>query len=323
MKAKRHQVYVAVLVCMSLVIVGLAGYLVWDKVIYNKGASADVVATRTMLSQKVSYDGSWVTEAEGLFEVYIPGTLDTSKEWKSMAVTSVHDTEYDNSLKRAFGVVYSDEKLDISSVSLDPMLVLSSVSDQITNDIAGVCLGGRPSVAYDVEVVTLANGEEAVKISGDMELTFMMQKSKTDTETYEEQLNYPVIAYITLQKGYPVGVWCTYDQFDYWCSEEVPTQLEEMVSTIWQTKFTGEDVEWVEVPTTLDENRRIIFPENYGNEDSSESDDEKGDSSEPDVGAPSWVGRPEGEEGDHVHEVIPEADIVEDVEGAASTLPEG
>lgn len=323
-KAKRRQVYAGVLACMMVVIVCLSGYLIYDKMIAPNGVSADILATRTMLSKKTSYNGSWITQADGLFEVYLPGTVDTSKEWQSLAVSAVHNNDYDNAIQRAFGVVYSPEKLDITTPSEDPMIILDSVSSMITNDVAAVCLGGRPSVAYDVEVVTMQDGTEAVKISGDIEVTLIMQKSKTDTETYEEQMVYPVIAYVTLQKGYPVGAWCVYDPFDYFASEEVPAQLEEMVSTIWQTKFTGEDVEWVEVPTTLDENRRIIFPEDFNNGNSSEEDDGGHDPSEPDAGSPSWTGTPpqtahsHGEGGEIIHpdgEVIsPEGDV---------TLPEG
>lgn len=311
-KAKRRQVYAGVLACMMLVIICLSGYLMYDKMIAPKGVAADVLATRTMLSKKTSYDGSWITQADGLFEVYLPGTVDTSKEWQSLAVSAVHNTDYDNSIQRAFGVVYSSEKLDIESPADDPMVILDAVSSMITNDITAVCLGGRPSVAYDVEVVTMKDGTEAVKISGDIEVTHIMQKSKTDTETYEEQMQYPVLAYVTLQKGYPVGAWCTYDQFDYFASEEVPVQLEEMVSTIWQTKFTGEDVEWVEVPTTLDEDRRIIFPEDFNAGDSSAEDDGGHDPSEPDAGSPSWTGTPPAMEYNHDEfgDVIPEGDEV-------------
>lgn len=284
-RARRMKVCVVALVCLSVLTVSLTVYLLWDK-IYRKGPSdMNISATRTMLSQRVSYDGTWVSQEEGLFEVYIPGELDTSKEWQSLAVTSSYDTEYDNSLKRAFGVVYSDEKLDITSVNTDPMMVLEAVSSKITNDIATVSRGGRPSVAYDVETVVLNSGIEAIRITGDMELTFIMQKSKTDTETYEEQLTYPVIAYITLQKGYPVGVWCTYDAFDYWCSEEVPVQLEEMLSSLWNTKFTGEDVEWVETDIVYDEASSTISTNNSDTSDSSLNDDstpdeDKFDSSE-------------------------------------------
>ena len=321
MKERRKEIYTGVLICLVIMVVALSGYLVYDKMFREPDVGADVLATRTMLAEKTSYTGSWITENEGLFEVYLPGALDTTKEWDSLAVSTEYDVDYDNAVKRAFGVVYSDTKMDIEKVSDDPMAVLDAVADKITADIAAASRGGRPSIAYDVEVVTLKNDVEAVKISGDMDITLIMQKSKDDTETYQDTMTYPVLAYVTLQKGYPVGVWTTYDPFDYFTSEECPTQLEEMATTIWQTKFTGEDEEWVEVPTTLDENRRIIFPEDTNTEDSSEENQDR-DPNEPDVGSPSWVGTPNASVPPeaHIHEgeVLPAEGEVVPAEGDAA-----
>lgn len=208
----------------------------------NRDLSTDTVAVRTMLSSKTSYEGTWVRESSGLFEVYLPGEkLDTSKEYESMAVVANRYAERKDNLIDAYGVYVSDEQVDIA-VDEDPFFILDTVRDSVLGDISKACACGNPSGAYDIEYLQLDDGRIAMKLTGDVQMTAMLKSSPEDEEPKQENVIYPMIAYVTIEKGTPVAVWCTYDSFDKTASDTSATKLLEVANTVWNTKPTEQEV---------------------------------------------------------------------------------
>lgn len=204
----------------------------------------DVIATRTILTQRVSYEGIWVGEINDLFEVYLPGKeLDTSKQYQSMAVTAERyeasglSDSYGNSIVAAYGVYTGSTPIDIA-VSADPFYVWDAVSASVIDDMAMVCTMANPSGAYDMEILFSDSGEQMLRVSGNVQMSALVQ---VGTDVQVQTFEHPIIVYVVLKDSYPVCVWCIYDFVDTSLSETIPPQMEEVMSTLWQSKSPSLD----------------------------------------------------------------------------------
>lgn len=238
MASKRKPLYIA----LAMLLVVAAFIAVWfagRNVGRGQKEPLDITATRTMLTAKVSYDGTWVAEPDGLFEVYLPGDMIANAEdYNSLGVSVDYTDESSGQVASGFGVVVTQQEFDIK-IGDDPFFVLDRISKQVVNDIAKAWRAGNASGAYDVELLTLDDGREAMRLSGDVIMTRLIQNGANPDDITQEQVQCPLLAYITLEKGRPVALWSTWDDMDDYLREETAQKMEEMVSTFWQTRYSG------------------------------------------------------------------------------------
>lgn len=275
--------------CLAVALVGtIVGFLVYMNSQRYKDytephdLTTDLTATRTMLSEAVNYEGLWTQEEQGLVEVYLPGTeLDTTATYYSFAVTAERDMEHDKRLDRSFGAMVDMDHRFGYDVDDDPMVIIDAVKDKIMADVAAVGWGYNPSGAYDIDIIPLSNGHSAILLEGQVTIFQVMQhgwKEMEDNpdqnEYYEESIDLELKAYITIHKGYPVVVWTVYDGFDYFATDECPGQLDQVLTTLWETKYLGDVTIWTPVATTIDEDGRVIFLDHPSGEDGWSDEDD-------------------------------------------------
>ena len=158
-----------------------------------------------------------------------------------MAVVANRYKEYKDTLIDAYGVYVADQTVDIK-VDDDPFFIMDTVRESILNDIAKAASCGNPSGAYDIEFLQLEDGRMAMKLTGDVQMTGMI-KTSPDAEATQENVIYPMQAYIIIEKGTPIAVWCTYDSFDKTAADTAFTKLLEAANTLWNTKPTEQEQE--------------------------------------------------------------------------------
>ena len=123
MASKRKPLYIA----LAMLLVVAAFIAVWfagRNVGRGQKEPLDITATRTMLTAKVSYDGTWVAEPDGLFEVYLPGNMIANAEdYNSLGVSVDYTDESSGQVASGFGVVVTQQEFDIK-IEDDPFFVL-------------------------------------------------------------------------------------------------------------------------------------------------------------------------------------------------------
>lgn len=268
----------------------------------------EFTATRVLLSSKTTYEGEWIQSKDNYFEVYLPaGSTDDTRTYNSEAVRVERDTDYDNSMTRAFGVLTSEETFDFQ-IEDDMFLVLDSVRDKLIEDIESTCWGHNASGGFDVDIVDFSNGQKAMKITGDIEMQNAVKPTTDSEEITTETTTRPMIAYITLQRGHAVTLWASWNPDDAIAVSEVPNQLNECLATLWQNKDESNMHNWVPVATTVDENGYTVFldaPHTPDGDSKSEPADDSdiamivdpGDDINQDAENPTSEGQTETEEG--------------------------
>lgn len=104
---QRRRKFIAI-VLVAIVCASLLGVGVYNAIkARGRQSSLDMNASalRTLLASRTNYNGNWVREDEGLFEVYLPGEVQQSEDFVSVGFTIERDMEYDNSCVRAYGVL--------------------------------------------------------------------------------------------------------------------------------------------------------------------------------------------------------------------------
>lgn len=251
---RRNLILIVLAVIVGIAAVGFGGYKVWQivKPDPNKNLPTDVVAVRTMLSSKTNYDGTWVADKDGLFEVYLPGEkLDKNRDYESMAVVANRYAEYKDTLIDAYGVFKAKQDVDIK-IDADPFFIMDTVREPILGDIAKACGGTAPSGAYDIEYVTLEDGRMAMKLKGDVQMVAMV-KTSPDAEAEQDTIIYPMIAYVTIEGNTPVATWCAYDSFDQTAADSAEEKLLQVANTVWRTKVSDSSI----VTDEIDEDASI------------------------------------------------------------------
>lgn len=214
-------------------------------------AEEDAIVTRNIIATRTSYEGEWVEEPDGLFQVYLPGDNVEEKGYNSVAFSYDRETDYDNTCLRAYGVIVGEEEFDIAVVD-DPATIFGTVKDKLGEDIAKVCYGKYPSAAYDMEFVTMKDGRDAIRISGDITMSVLYKENKDSSATYQDVLTRNLQAYLTLERGIPVLVWACWNPFDYFVDKDTPGLLEEMANTLLLNKKLLPVPEWTPIdPETL------------------------------------------------------------------------
>lgn len=215
-------------------------------------------ALRTLLASRTNYQGNWVREEQGLFEVYLPGEVQHSDDFSSMGFTIERDAEYDNSCTRAYGVLKGDTRYE-AGLEEEDQSILSDVMPGVVEDAGRAHAGRNISGAYDMEIITLTDGRSAIKCIGTLQFTQLLQEPGEDGKVYQETVEQPIEAYITLEKGYPVVVWATYNRDNYMASQEVPKTLLQVANTLWQTEYAGDKTDWKPVAVTTGPDGVIKF----------------------------------------------------------------
>lgn len=277
-KSQRKPILTILIATICIVTVAFVVYTLYMRSVREKQQSLEFTATRMMLSSKATYDGSWIEEEHGIFEVYFPSAEpDTTRDYHSIAVSVERDIEYDNATSRAFGVLVGADTFGFN-IEDDPMTVLQSVQKQLTSDVVDAYWGYGGSGAYDIDLVDFANGQKAVKVSGDIIMYNLLRKNEESDEIEQEENKQPVLAYITLQRQYPVVIWATWDPQNYLAANEVPTQLTECLATLWQSNSKTGGAKWEPIPTTVDENGYTVFLESSVSPDTDSSSEPADDS---------------------------------------------
>lgn len=251
--------------CLCLLVGLCVGWVAKGMFLDNSETKIDaenIRINRTMLASKTDYDGIWAGDKDNLFEVYLPGEELDDRNYNSEAVTAFRSDADGGLVMKAFGVYRSKVKLDIE-IEDDAYGIIDLVMDYVVQDVGNVCMAGNPVGSYDVDFIELDDGRTAMFVQGEVSMTQVFQEQKGDRESYEEENVYKLIVYVTLEKGYPVAIWTCYDRFDYFAGEEAPRQIEEIVYTLWQTKFTADLPQYETVPTYMDENRVVHVDEKW------------------------------------------------------------
>lgn len=252
-----------VIVLVAIVCASLLGVGVYNAIkVRGRQSSLDMNASalRTLLASRTNYNGNWVREDEGLFEVYLPGEVQQSEDFVSLGFTIERDTEYDNSCVRAYGVLKGTTRYE-ATIEEEDHNILSEVMPDIVEDAGKAHAGRNISGAYDMELVSLNDGRTAIKCVGTLQFTQLLQEPGEGGKVYQETVEQPLEVYITLEKGYPVAIWATYNRDNYIATQEVPQTLFEVVNTLWQTEYAADRKEWNFVPVTTGPDGVIKFDE--------------------------------------------------------------
>ncbi len=174
----------------------------------SDGNNAEVL--RALLAGSVNYEGSWVVNEDMGFQVYIPGTTESTVEsTQSYAVyTNSGGTEvYGVTVgTTAFPTLGGDPTQDAGST-------LNAVMEAVLNDAGLNLYNTKFSGSYDMGTLTLSDGTKAVRVDGELQ-TILGLQNEGSTEVVETTLNFPLCGFITLRNDLPVFVWGIVDPDD-------------------------------------------------------------------------------------------------------------
>lgn len=257
---RRKRMIILGVIATTLVVAGVIFGVLYSIRAQERAKTMDTnaAALRALLSSRTNYEGNWMAGPDGLFEIYLPGEVITDSNFNSAGYSAEINTEYDNSCTKAFGVVIGKERFDVQ-LGDDSATILSSIMQDVVSDVARVHKGRNASGAYDVESLTMTDGRAAIRVEGNVTFTQLLQDPGGNEEPYQEENQQPMMAYITLEKGFPVAIWCTYNRDNYIISQEVPEQLLEVANTLWQIEYAGDKTEWRPVATTVGPDGVIIY----------------------------------------------------------------
>lgn len=282
---KKRMVPIITSVIVVAVLVGVVGSLaVFKPSLFTQDTvSKEVAAVRALRELQTDYEGMWIVGDDNLFQIYMPGDKeDEDERYLSQHVVCERNTDYDNSMREAYGIAVSEEQYsDTFSISDDIYSVANTMMNTVTNDIGVATLGKQPGGSFEISEVTLSSGLPAVKVTGEIETTQLLLKNKDSEETYTEERVYPVRVYITLINNHLIAVWGTWDSSDYFVNEDAETKIFDFASTLFADKYTGtietEKPVDVTIPTNTGEIATTDTPveENVTDYEVSSSDSEK------------------------------------------------
>ena len=282
---KKRMVPIITSIIVVAVLVGVVGSLaVFKPSLFTQDTvSKEVAAVRALRELQTDYEGMWIVGDDNLFQIYMPGDKeDEDERYLSQHVVCERNTDYDNSMREAYGIAVSEEQYsDTFSISDDIYSVANTMMNTVTNDIGVATLGKQPGGSFEISEVTLGSGLPAVKVTGEIETTQLLLKNKDSEETYTEERVYPVRVYITLINNHLIAVWGTWDSSDYFVNEDAETKIFDFASTLFADKYTGtietEKPVDVTIPTDTGEIATTDTPveENVIDYEVSSSDSEK------------------------------------------------
>lgn len=180
-------------------------------------------AMRAVLASSVSYDGRWYIDPNKRFQVYLPGTVESSIE--DLNSVTVNACEGDTG---AFGVTVGTEQFPslAGQADKDSHTVLESVLPSALSDIGAALYGTKFSGSYDISSITLTDGSKALWLSGELQTVLGLQHEGSSTVT-EVTMTFPLYGFVTLKEDTPIFVWGAVDPDDKGLAMNLETYMRE------------------------------------------------------------------------------------------------
>lgn len=202
-----------VIIIPIVVAVVLLIALVWS---LTRPAATSGQANRELL---LTTDGHWEEFTDYGIAVWCPNdieeeTLDSETAKTQRLFVTRDKGEFP---EIAYGVILVDEDVDNRTFDIenDPSGVLD-VTTPVLNEAFGKMINGAyPSIAADIEVLSLASGQPAVVGTGEATVTLVLQDPKDPENPYSEETSLSLYYNVVLFHGRPVIVWSTWDLIVY------------------------------------------------------------------------------------------------------------
>lgn len=183
-------------------------------------------AIRAMLATTVSYDGTWIEDPQGRFQVYMPGVTERTDDNK------VCDYLYTNEAgMAAFGIYIGREQYPTmdGNPQVDPNAILQSVVSKVLPDVGLVMYDAKFSGSYDVSNITLGDGTPGLFVTGELQTVLGLQ-GDSEADVNHVTYNFPLYGFAMLREDWPVFVWGACDPDDATIASQLDTYMKECAS---------------------------------------------------------------------------------------------
>ena len=185
-------------------------------------------AIRAMLATAVSYDGTWIEDEQGRFQVYLPGVTERTDGNK------ISDYLYTNEAgMAAFGVYIGREQYPTmdGNPQADPNAILQSVVSKVLPDVGLVMYDAKFSGSYDVSNITLGDGTPGLFVTGELQTVLGLQ-GEGEADVNHVTYNFPLYGFAMLREDWPVFIWGACDPDDSAIATQLETYMKECASIV-------------------------------------------------------------------------------------------
>ena len=241
---KKHMTVIITVIAVISICAGAGLLAMFGSSLFSNHDTIDMDKVRSLLKSNTEYEGQWSSFPEQGFQIYMPDLPKSDMELNSLNVVCNYNTEYDNNVLEAFGVIDTGDIFDSDEALFSDMEnIASGVLDLVTEDIGKVTHGYSPIGTFEISKTELDSGLDAIQVTGSVEVYLAYQPSD-GSDPYAESYTFNLNCYITLLDNKMVGVWEIWDPFDYFINEDAEAKLFTCASTL-----IPYDLNSVEVPT--------------------------------------------------------------------------